>query len=463
MMHIAFFLFALLIPWLLGFAVIKLFLRQRQGYWFFAIGAGYVLGWFMATLILRIYDYIQRPFNIYEIIIIECIITFPLLFLKARQYNIEESWLENSPSKLVYFLSGIIVLLLLFRWGLTTVDLLSKPVFPWDGWLSWSAKAKIFYYNDSIPSLAAGHHAFWKLSDFSMLPVLGHRHPYFISLIQCYTAMAWGNWNDGVINLAWLGVSISTVSTVLGTVLYLGGRLLPAILVSYAVVSLPIFDAHVSLGSYADLWVGLIFLISTCLFLMFIIYKEWKLFLLSLLYFVIMFLTKNTALFLVAILFFFVIWYQWGKAFIFGLLLVCISFGGIVVSAGWVNVEWFNYISKILSSGFDSKMIVYNPVITDVWREWIVLDNWHYLFVANLISIILSLFYKKNKDNRSFFFIIVICLLSILIMLMMTFLTVKMSSSGFIGYFNRVSLYFIPVFALNLVSVYFLSKGKYLE
>ncbi len=153
MMSIAFFLFALLMPWILGFAIVKPFLKQRYGYMAFALGAGYVLGWFVTTLILRIYDYFQRPFELYEIVAVECIVAFPLLFLKARQCSIEELRLEKAPSSLSYFLAIMIVVLLLYRLGLTAVDLLSKPVFPWDGWLSWSAKAKMFYYSQEIPPL----------------------------------------------------------------------------------------------------------------------------------------------------------------------------------------------------------------------------------------------------------------------------------------------------------------------
>ncbi|PIE47840.1 MAG: hypothetical protein CSA42_01540 [Gammaproteobacteria bacterium] len=461
MMHIVFFLFAMLMPWLLGFIIIKLFLKRRSGSLFFAIGAGYVLGWFIVTIILRVYNYFHRTFDIYEIVLVEFMIVFLLMLVLSKQIQYSAGDFRLSTSRICYYLSGFILFLFAYRWGLTAVDLLIKPVFPWDGWLSWSAKAKIFYYYKSIPSLVHGQYPFWQL-DNGEVSVYASHHPYFISLVQTYSAMAWGSWNDGIVNLAWLGASISMASTVLGAVLYLSGRLLPAILASYAVVSLPIFDTHASLGSYADLWVGLIFLISICLFVMSLIHKEWKLFLLSLLYFTIMFFTKNTALFLVAILFCFIIWYQWGSVFIFGLLLVCISFWGIV-SSGWLNNEWFNFISKILFSGFNSEMIAYNPVIADVWREWIVLDNWHYLFLASLVSMILFLLYKKGTGNNSFFFIIVLCFFSILIILIVTFLTIKMSGSGFVGYFNRVSLYFIPVFALTSVSVYCLNEGEYME
>ncbi len=455
MTPIAFFLFALLIPWVMGFAIIKPFLKQRYGYQAFAIGAGYVLGWFVTTLILRVYDYFQRPFELYEIVAIECIIAIPLLFLKARQCSIEELRLEKAPSNLSYFLAITIVVLLLYRFGLTAVDLLSKPVFPWDGWSSWSAKAKIFFYYKSIPSLSDVL-TFWQFTDETMVSANGARHPYFISLIQTYTALCWGDWDDNIVNLPWWGLGLATVFVVYGSLRYLGIKMLPAILASYAAVSMPIWDIHISLGSYADIWVGASLFCSLC-FLMFVLsYKERRLLFVFFIFCMITYLTKNTALIFVLSLLLVVIWHWLG--WVWSIILLILGLGLYLVGHAWLDDELITYLRNLLSSGFNKKMLTYNPVEKLVWHEWFLMDNWHYLFLGGVVSVILFPLQKCRSDLYRLKLLVVSGVCLILLMLLLTLLTTKMSSLNFVAYFNRVSLYFVLVYALIPVSIYSLHR-----
>ncbi len=454
-MAIASFLFALLMPWLLGFAIVKPFLKQRYGYKAFALGVGYVLGWFVTTLILRIYDYFQRPFDLYEIVAIECIIAIPLLFLKARQCSIEELRLEKAPSNLSHLLVIMIVVLLLYRWGLTAVDLLSKPVFPWDGWHSLSAKAKAFYYAQEILPLAWDENRFHL--DFAL--VSWTRHPYFIVLIQTYTAMAFGSWSDGVVNLPWLGAGVAMLLCIFGGIRYFGGALLPSILAGYAVVSLPIFDTHVSLGSYADLWVGFCILIVSFLLVAFLVFNELRLFFLLFIFILITYLTKNTALVFLLGLLFVVFWHWFGKI-VFLLLLMLLAVGLYFLSDWVMSVELYRSLLNLLSSDLPRNLISYTLVSVQVSDEWILFDNWHYVFFAGLISPLFFFSDKKKNNSTSFILLLIASFSFLLVMLILTFFTYKISEITFFAYFNRVSLYFIPVFALIPTSVYYLLNEK---
>ncbi len=428
MMQLAFFLFALLIPWLLGFVAIKPFLKQRYGYTAFALGAGYLLGWFLTTLILRVYDYFQRPFNIMEIVIIECIIALPLLFVHAKPCAIEEQQLEKVPSNLTYFLTALLVLLLLYRWGLTAVDLLSKPVFPWDGW--------------------------WQFTDTEMQTASDIRHPYFIPLVQTYNAMAWGNWDDGIVNLPWLGLGISLMLIVFGSLRYLGANALLALLAGYIIISLPIVDAHISLGSYADLWAGAAFFISVSLFVILLTYREWRLLPLLFVFLAISYLTKNTAIIFIFVLCFVLCWYLLGGVFSMFLLL----FLGAVVYIGkeWLTSEVIGTLSALLSSSIPDNLLNYNPVAQKVWNEWIILDNWHYIFIAGLFSLFLLFFQKDRNKSGEFILLIIAGFSALVVMLLVTFFTAKISVTNFSAYFNRVSLYFIPIFGVVIISIYHL-------
>lgn len=462
MLHVAFFLLAIFLPWLLGFLIIRPFLKRRHGYLYFAVGAGYVLGWFLATLVLRVYDYFQRPFDIYEIVTIECVLVIPLLFLKGRALRVDEIQIVERVSKLTWFLTSIIILLLLYRWGLTLMDLLSKPVFPWDGWMSWSAKAKVFYYTKEIFPLAWDGTRFWEVSnnDIEVALVGGARHPYFISLVQTYTALAWGDWSESIVNLPWLGMSITVFFCVCGGLRYLGVKLFPAILTGYMIVSFPILDTHLSLGSYADLWVGFGILIISFMLVVLLALKEIRVLFPLLLFLAIIYLTKNTSLIFLLGLGVVIYWHYFGKIATI-LLLILLALSLYMLSTWVISVDLYRTLVSLLSSDLPRNLISYNPVANQVFREWVAVDNWHFIFVASLVGFV-PFFKCIESKNKKFELLIIAGYAFLLLMLILTFFTHKISAVNFTAYFNRVSLYFIFVYGLIPVSAYYIvSKEKY--
>lgn len=451
-----FFGLALLMPWLLGFVCIKPYLQKRRGHLLFAIGAGYVLGWFLVTLILRVFDYWQRPFAIAEVVVIELLMVFCLLFVKPNR-GVEQQQ-QETQTKFAYALMATVILLLCYRWTLTAVDLLSKPVFPWDGWFAWSAKAKAFYYAQKIPPVATWVTKFWETDRADMVLVGGINHPNFIPLVQTYTAMAWGSWNDSIVNLPWLGAAMAMFACVMGGLRYLGVGLLPAMLTAYMVVSLPMLDAHVSLGSYADLWVSLGLLAAVFLLVMLLIYSDWHLLLPLCVFLGIVYLTKNSSLPFIVALLYVPLWHFFGvKLARIGLVFAVL----VVLSVG------FGWLSEVGSLQLYPQMIAYNPLAADkIWQQWLVLDNWHCAFIAAVVSWLLlvvkqgSVYGVQAKNSNNGLVLLVVAGLSLLLMmLLLALFMTAMSGELFDTVFNRVTLYFVPVFCLIPVSVYKLIKG----
>lgn len=451
----------LLMPWILGFALLKPFLQQRQGYVLFSLGAGYVLGWFVITLIFRFYGYLQRPFDIYELAVIVSVAACSLLFIKTEKGNYLEPEIVNSTFN-NRLLAALVILPLLYRWGLSGVDLLSKPVFPWDGWYSWSAKAKAFYYaQDTIP-LYGEVTPFWNTDSVNVAFVGGQEHPYFVSLIQSVTATAWGSWDDNIVNLPWLGLSVACALIIVGGLRYLGADLLPAVLTSYAVVSLPIFDTHISLGSYADVWVGVALLISAFLLVMLLLYKKWRLLLPLCIFLLIVYMAKNSALVFIAALLYTAVWFYLGARRSVALL-VFFALLAILYLIGkeWLAIELPESLQNLLPGSFRGEIIAHNPVYGDVWREWLIYDNWHYTIIACLASLAF-IFLPRQKNNRlsGFSLLIVVGVLSLLLMLAITLLTKNIPPKYFVTIFNRASLYFIPVLLMTPVGIFYLLRDN---
>ncbi len=261
---LALLLLALLTPWVLGYALLKPFLKQRYGYRALALGGGYLLGWLLMAVVLYGYHLWQRPVAVLEILIAAWCAILPLLWLKAKPCTIEELRLEKAPSNMAYFLSLLLVLLLLYRWGVTLVDLWFKPLLPGDAGLAISIVAKHFYLQGTMPlNLTLQADAVEPSS--------------LLALIQTYATLAWGRWDESVIHLPWLGVSIAMVFAVFGGLRYLGAKLLPAMLCACATVSFPLSDAAGNLGCSAQVWVALALLVAVMLWVIILTYHEWRL------------------------------------------------------------------------------------------------------------------------------------------------------------------------------------------
>lgn len=452
MTNLLLFMLAAFMPWVLGYAIVKLFFRTGN-YQLFAIGTGYVVGWYATSLLLRGYDYLDWPFEAITLCVAGYSLVALLLILQPKQTVATRVYQKKLSFKLVFILSTLIITLLLYRWGLTAIDLLSKPVLPWDGWASWSAKAKIFYYYKEIYELYSSYIPFWEFETADGISAGAVRHPYFISLIQTYMAIAWGGWSDSIVNLPWLGLHIALVCIIVGGLRYLGVSFLPSLLTAYAAASLPMSDTHVSLGAYADLWVGVIFLAAVLLLVMALVFYQWRLLVLVIMLILMLYFTKNTAVIFVFTLIYMLLWRFLGRYFAMALLLALLF--GLYYGIGWQNTQVAKLLQQFFSSGVHQQLIIYNDVTHLVWLQWGILDNWHYVFFASLLSMVIAMLsVNKGRKCCAFELIAVIGAACIIIILALALFTAKMPVAAFTAYFNRITLYFVFILIVIPVMAY---------
>ncbi len=405
-----------------------------------SIGAGYFLGYFLVSLLLVIYDFLNILFSINQFIALELLALLFFLFFRKKQANetVKEKSNGSVSSNVVYLLSSVVIILMLYRWGLTLLDLLSKPLFPWDGWLSWTAKAKLIFFYNEIPEFYGGTLPFWELDNSKKVFVSGgSRHPYFVSLIQVYSALAWGGWDDNIVVIPWLGLSIAVVLLTVGGLRYLGYGLLPAILSAYMIISMPIFDTHVSLGAYADVWVGGGLLICIFLLAIFLVDHEKSIIGLLVMFLLMVLLTKQSAFIAITILLL-----AFSYDFLGKILYIFIIFTFLIV----YGLDHYRLISP--------DYVTFNPVVLRIFKQWLVLDNFHYLLVICFISLCLIIL-KHVQTYRQFERLLLRAgLFSLFSILVIALFTTKMADFKFTGYFNRISLYFFPTLSLLPAVIY---------
>lgn len=138
---------------------------------------------------------------------------------------------------------------------LTTVEILHRPVYPWDAWLNWMYRAKAWYFADSW--LAFDTPDMWlggvRENGYA---VSGRHYPPLVPVTAVWMAIWTGGWTETLINLPTLALGCALVLGVYGLVRESGALGLCAALGAYLLMSLPLLGTHLSLAGMADAWMA---------------------------------------------------------------------------------------------------------------------------------------------------------------------------------------------------------------
>lgn len=148
-----------------------------------------------------------------------------------------------------------LLLLVVVRLVLLADEALLRPVFPWDAWSAWAVKPKAW--------MLLGHaDPYVPMRQWLEQPLAATRtmaawnYPELVAWVEVWFASAAGGWNEPLVNLAWTGLLGAIALATGGGARGFGLPAWAAIALAYALVSLPLIDAHVALAGYADLWVA---------------------------------------------------------------------------------------------------------------------------------------------------------------------------------------------------------------
>ncbi len=152
---------------------------------------------------------------------------------------------------LFYFL----LLLLIVRCVNLGLEILWRPLFPWDATMHWATKARVWFeFRSLVPFV---DNSVWlHLGGEGVFTDRHPDYPHTIPLLQVWMNLATGRWDESLMNLPWLICLIT-----LGTAFYAqlrvsGARPLIAMTFCYLLISMPLVNIHVALAGYADLFLG---------------------------------------------------------------------------------------------------------------------------------------------------------------------------------------------------------------
>ncbi|MBL0038739.1 MAG: hypothetical protein IPP36_09315 [Nitrosomonadales bacterium] len=248
----------LCLPWLFGVVWLRApWLRATGVTWPTLLGYGYLGGILLTTLVMRLLNALEIRLGFFSIGLALLLLTVAGAWLGRK-----EPWRIRRPGADWHSLAGwrkivyaIVLAAIVIRLAGLGLEIMWRPLFPWDAWSQWATKARVWY--------ELGHLAKFVPADIWLSGQLAGaytdaapHYPPAIPLIQVWMSYSLGRWDDTLMNLPWL-----LCAAALGLAFYGQARQwqvspLFALMFTYFLLSLPILDVHVALAGYADLFMG---------------------------------------------------------------------------------------------------------------------------------------------------------------------------------------------------------------
>ncbi len=260
----------LALPWLLGVATLLALRDARRplaapGEIAWLGGAGYLLGAFLLTLWMRALSLAGIRFGVLSIALPLALIALALGLLGWRRHGGASTLasLRDALAAIVAppefagaarLLWQALIAWLAFRYVVLGLLVDWQPLYPWDAWIQWATKARVWYDEARIVPFvrsdawfAAGGAAWFDASP---------EYPPTMPLLQAWTCIALGRWDDALMNWPWWQISVALTLAFYGGLRSLEVPALGALVGAFLVATLPLANVHVALAGYADLPMG---------------------------------------------------------------------------------------------------------------------------------------------------------------------------------------------------------------
>lgn len=270
-------LIALVLPGLVGFVWLEVLWRRfagpepepepvRASPLPLLIGYGYLVGMLATTLLMRLFDVLGMGLRFGPIVMVLIVAGAAGLWLRRRHPTIQRPKTARPPATTIapapatataLTIAAIAVLgvLILSHVVLAAGEALVRPLFPWDAWASWAQKARVWFELGHMAPFVSSET--WPSERLAgKLTVVGHAYPPTIPLIQVWTLLGLGRWDEVAMNLPWVLCMGSLGLALYGQLRWYGLSALGALAAVYLLVSLPLLNTHVALAGYADLWMA---------------------------------------------------------------------------------------------------------------------------------------------------------------------------------------------------------------
>ncbi|MCC6377772.1 MAG: hypothetical protein IT519_03055 [Burkholderiales bacterium] len=258
-------LFALLLPYAIGDALLAACVRdgrawREPGIFPWLAGAAWIVGTFLLTLVMRGVAMAGLPFSVASIGVPGLAIVAAAGLLAWRRNG--EGWRDTigivrdgvaardlaGAARAAWF---VLLAWLALRAAMLLVEVVERPIYPWDAWSAWATKAKVYFAERTI--VPFGDAAQWMAAAPGTWYDAAPGQPATLPLVQAWIATAMGRFDDARVTLPWWLWFVALLLVTYGEARRRGVGRLPSLAAAWFAGSLPLMGAQVALAGYADL------------------------------------------------------------------------------------------------------------------------------------------------------------------------------------------------------------------
>jgi len=260
-MAFLFVVLALLLPALLGGLWLNFFVpAQTQGRTALVSGNGLLLGLLVIPVLMRLLDTLGAPIGFASTGYIAAallVVAGMVQVVCKRGKHIEPIPVAAPyrPSRLQSLLFAGLIILMVIRLSTLGLELLGRPLFPWDATMHWATKARVWYEFGTIVPFVENQQ--WlELGGDGVFTDHHPGYPITTPLLQVWMNSAAGQWDESLMNLPWLLCLTALGAAFYGQARTAGASPTLSMAFTYMLLSMPLLNTHVALAGYADLFLG---------------------------------------------------------------------------------------------------------------------------------------------------------------------------------------------------------------
>ena len=444
--------FALALPWLLGAVWMNLVIPgPAAGRRAIVLGYGYLFGSVVFTLLMRGVDGLGMPLNFVGLTAAGLLVTVPGLLLNFRtgRQRFNGVWLSPELRELPSWqqvLLGCLFAVVAIRLVGLGLEIIWRPLFPWDASIHWAREAKVWFAASKILPFV-DYDTWLKSGNPHVYTDVHPDYPITVPLLQVWVNKALGHWDDSLMNLPWVLCAAALGLAFFGQARLAGVRPLAAMIFTYILLSMPLLDTHVALAGYADLFLGACYGAATMAFFQWSVRKDRGQAVLAIAMAVCCTLIKNEGLFwaLTFVPAWLVVVLPWRRAAI--LLLLGLLLVGVALWLMPPDLRVAGHSLRELNLHFRDAAL--RPIGQSFW----LLDSWHLL--AYFLAAVLPLGVLLLGSRRWLYLGVGTALgtAAVLFLILFAFTGYAGGAIRFTAV-SRITLHLVPAYTFLLMLVY---------
>jgi hypothetical protein len=269
------------LPWIAGtLGLLALWRGEARERTLLCLGYGYLVGAFATTLLLRLGSLVGLRWNaawIAGALLVLSVVAwlvakpYPALSDDIRGFRARERAMPKAARRLFWVLLALC--------ALSTIAIAChiawSMLLPYDAMTQWADKARVWFeYGRMMPFIDSLD---WRRSgDPLVFWDSNPRYPGTVSLLQAWTALAIGHWDESLINLPWLAAFVSLAFAFYAQVRRLGAGPAKAMTCTYLLLSLPFVQILTAVAGMADLFVAIAYSLAAIALWQWTLQRQWQ-------------------------------------------------------------------------------------------------------------------------------------------------------------------------------------------